>query len=98
MMATQISKTVIPKQMIQVILRTTEHRIEGVMHVLYNHRVLDVLNGVPELFVPITSARIYTATGETLLAERDFIAVNKNHIMFLYEVGEQSTMPASRHE
>ncbi len=98
MMTTQMSKTVIPKQMIPVVVRTAEYRIEGIMHVLYNHRVLDVLNGVPEMFVPITSARIYPATGETLLTERDFIAVNKNHIMFLYEVGAQSAAPPSRHE
>jgi len=92
-MPTQMSRTVIPKQTIPVVLRTFEHRIEGVMHVLYNHRVLDVLNGLPEVFIPITSARIFKAETDALVAERAFLAVNKQEIVYLYEDGPRADAP-----
>jgi len=73
-----------------LLLVDREHRIEGVMHVLYNHRVLDVLNGMPEVFIPITAARIFETATKELVAERAFLAVNKQEIVFLYEDGPRS--------
>lgn len=91
-----IAKTVIPKQTVPVVLRTGRHRIEGTMHVPYNHRVLDVLNGVPEYFIPITGVRIYDAATEDLVGEREFLAINKREIVFLYEAGpRQDPSPES---
>jgi len=92
-MVSQMSRTIIPKQTVPVVVRTMDQRIEGLMHVLYNHRVTDVLNGVPEVFVPITSARIHDARTDALIEEREFMAINKEHIVYLFESGPRTDPP-----
>lgn len=77
----------IEKQVLPVVVYTTNRRIEGLMHVPYHHRALDVLNG-PEPFIPITKARIYDLGTDVVVAEQDFVAVSKNHLVFLYEAGK----------
>jgi hypothetical protein len=92
-MVSHMSRTIIPKQTVPVVIRTIDQRIEGLMHVLYNHRVTDVLNGVPEVFIPITSVRIHDAKTDTFIEEREFMAINKEHIVYLSEIGPRTDPP-----
>ncbi|MBM3334091.1 hypothetical protein FJY63_05465 [Candidatus Sumerlaeota bacterium] len=90
MVMNQLARTVIPKITVAVVVRTAEHRIEGLMHVLYNRRVSDELNSAAEAFIPITKARIYDLDSNTLERESDFIALNKKHVIYVHEVGPRT--------
>jgi len=90
MVVDQLARTVIPKMAVTVVVHTADHRIEGLMHVLYNRRVSDELNSVSETFIPITKARIYNIASNKLESEADFIAVNKSHVVYVYEVGPRT--------
>jgi len=79
-------KHYVDKQMLPVVVCTLAHRVEGVMHITYHHRALDILCG-PEPFLPITLAKIYDLATGTLITERDFVAINKSQIVVLYETG-----------
>jgi hypothetical protein len=93
--AYQPYKRYVEKQMLPVVICTSSYRVEGMMHITYHHRALDVLNG-PESFVPITSARIYNAATNELVAELDFIAITKRQIVLFYEAGEPLPPPHKR--
>jgi len=80
-------KAYVEKQTLPIVVYTTGQRIEGFMHVTYHHRALDVLNS-PDPFLPVTAARIYDATTSVLLGERNFIAINKTHLVLLWEAGK----------
>ncbi len=73
----------VEKQCISVVIHTRDHRIEGKMHVSYNHRATDALNS-HEPFLPVTSVRVYDDKG-LMVIEREFVAVNKHEIVLLYE-------------
>ena len=77
----------VEKQALPVVIHTCSYRIEGKLHVKYNHRALDSLND-EDPFIPITSARVFDLEGLPMI-ERDFIAVNKREIVFLYESTDQ---------
>ena len=74
----------IQKDRMPVVLRVLDYRIEGTMHVVQHMRVLDILNN-PEPFLPITQARVYNASTGALVAETEFIAINKKQICLLRE-------------
>lgn len=74
----------VEKQRLHVVLRLMNYRIEGVMHIDAKHRPLDMLNN-PDPFLPITDARVYTGTTGALMAETDFLAINKEQIVLLRE-------------
>jgi len=80
-------KRYVEKQLLPVAILTANHRIEGMMHITYHHRALDVLNG-PESFVPVTSARIYNVATNELVTEVAFVAITKRQIVLVYETGE----------
>lgn len=82
----------VEKQILPVVVCTGTQRIEGHMHITYHHRALDILNGLEE-FIPITSARVFNAATDTLIAEREFVAVNKHTITTLWETGEPFSPP-----
>lgn len=72
------------KQTLQVVIYTRANRIEGTVHVLYSHRALDMLN-LKDQFIAVTDASIYPLEGVEVLYKGNFIAINKNEIVFLYE-------------
>jgi len=85
-------KRYVEKQMLPIVVCTNIYRIEGIMHITYHHRALDVLNG-PETFVPITQAKIYNAMTGDLIVEREFVAISKRQLVLLYETGEPIAPP-----
>jgi len=80
-------KCYVEKQMLPIVVCTNNYRIEGMMHITYHHRALDILNG-PEDFIPITSAKIYNAVTNEFLAEQDFVAISKGQLVLLFETGK----------
>lgn len=74
----------INKQTLQVVLFTNNHKLKGHMHVLYNHRALDMLNA-RERFIALTDVTVSNINDGELLFKSEFIAINKNEIVFLYE-------------
>ena len=74
----------INKQTLSVVIFTEDYKIEGLIHVLYNHRALDVLNA-DDHFVAVTNAQVSSLATNNTVYEGDFIAVNKDDITLLYE-------------
>jgi len=70
----------IPKERREVVVFTRNHKIEGEMYLLMDSRISDELNVRVKEFIPITNAKIYTLSGDSLLFATDFVTVNKSSI------------------
>jgi len=70
----------IPKERREVVVFTRNHKIEGEMYLLMDSRISDELNVRVKEFIPITNAKVYTLSGDSLLYTTDFITVNKHSI------------------
>lgn len=70
----------VPKERREVVVFTRNHKIEGEMYLLMDSRISDELNVRVREFIPVTNAKIYTLTGDSLLYTTDFITVNKHSI------------------
>ncbi|MBI2266814.1 MAG: hypothetical protein HYU64_16905 [Armatimonadetes bacterium] len=70
----------IPKERKNVIVYTRNHKIEGEMYVLMSARISDELNVRVREFIPITNAKVYTLSGDSLLYSAEFLSVNKHAI------------------
>jgi hypothetical protein len=77
----------VEKLLLPVVIYMSNCRVEGVMHVTYHHRALDILNG-PETFLPVTQARIFRDLSNELICTQEFVAVAKSQIVCLYETGK----------
>ena len=72
------------KQTIPVVIKTLQSRIKGKVHILHNHRPSDLLNS-KEQFIAVTEATILGLHEDRCLGEQPFLAVNKQHIVTLYQ-------------
>lgn len=70
----------IPKERREVVVFTRNHKIEGEMYLLMDSRISDELNVRVKEFIPVTNAKVYTLSGDSLLYTTDFITVNKHSI------------------
>ena len=70
----------VPKERREVVIFATNHKIEGEMYLLLDSRISDELNTRSREFIPVTNAKIYTITGDSLLYSTDFITINKHSI------------------
>lgn len=78
---------IIAKEVIRSNIQTVTHHITGYVHVRKGDRLSDEINQ-PSVFLPITQAEIYSSSGEKLYT-CDFLAVNREHIIWLMPVEEQ---------
>lgn len=78
-------KTMVKKEKINTIIRTAGEKIEGVVYILPNTRLLDLLNSDRELFIPVSEAKVYSESSGRMLYESEFIAVNKNQVIVIAE-------------
>jgi hypothetical protein len=76
----------ISKDSVLVTMLTAAHRITGFVHVRKDQRLSDELNKT-DLFLPVTEAKIFTQNGELIL-EKDFMVINRSHIIWLYSEAE----------
>lgn len=70
----------IPKERTGVVIYTRNHKIEGEIYLLTDTRISDELNIRVREFIPVTNARIFSLTGDSLLYTTDFVTVNKQAI------------------
>ena len=74
-----------PRDMMEVVLYTNSHRVEGRIHYSPGARLTDFMNFRLEAqFMAITHATIYTLTGEDPLYTVDFLDINRNHITMVF--------------
>ncbi len=81
----------IAKEPTPVVIFTRNHRVEGEIYMLSDSRLTDELNARVRSFIPVTNARIYSLTGDSLLYQADFVTLNKNAIDIVissYESGD----------
>jgi len=77
---------IISKKVVRSDIQTVTHHIRGNIHVRTGDRISDEINQ-PNLFLPVTSAEIYSLDGEKLYTS-DFLAVNREHIVWLMPIEE----------
>lgn len=78
---------IISKDVIRVEIYTITHHIRGNVHVRKGDRLSDEINQ-PNLFLPVTQAEILKLDGEKL-GKRDFLAINREHIVWLMPAEEK---------
>ena len=71
-----ISKTPLP-----AMIQTTTHRIRGNIHIAQDRRLKDELD-LPEKFIAVTDAVIYSPDGQVLY-QAGFLAVQRNQIVWV---------------
>lgn len=67
-----------------VIIQTRHNRIRGQLHARENERIKDALNST-EPFIALTQVHIYDVNGERELKASDFMALNRNSIIWVVE-------------
>ena len=70
----------VPKERREVVIFTRNHKIEGEMYLLMDSRMSDELNVRVREFLPVTNAKVFTLSGDSLLYSTDFITINKHSI------------------
>ena len=75
---------VISKEVVRSEIQTVTHHIRGNVHVRQGDRLSDEINQ-PSLFLAVTNAEIFGLDGGKLYT-CDFIAVNREHIIWLMPI------------
>jgi hypothetical protein len=83
---------IIVKDVIRSHIQTQEHTILGYVHVRKGDRLSDEINQ-PSIFLAVTDAEIYSQDGERLYSS-DFLAVNREQIVWLMPVEERKEIQA----
>lgn len=79
---------IISKVTVPAMIQTTQHRIQGLVHIRPNKRFKDELDN-DEPFLPVTAARIINEAGEVLF-EADFVSVRRSQIVWAIPSEEKS--------
>jgi hypothetical protein len=82
---------VISKDVVLCLMQTQSHHIRGYVHVRKEERLSDEINR-DNNFLALTTVEIYSTEGETLFTS-DFLAVNREHIIWLMPVEERQEKP-----
>lgn len=84
----------LPKKAFKVVLWTNVARVEGTTFSLQSasyakdNRLSDLMNFEGQMFLPITNAKIYSVTANELVGETNFVNINKQHIIMIFEAKE----------
>jgi hypothetical protein len=79
---------IISKVSVPAMIQTTQHRIQGLVHIRPNSRFKDELDN-DEPFLAVTAAKIFNEAGEVLF-EADFISVRRSQIVWVIPSEEKS--------
>lgn len=74
----------------RVVHETARYRITGVVTLArdgYRSRVSDVLNATERDVLPLTSVSVESLDGSARVSTYEFLAVHRNHIVFVAPVG-----------
>ena len=77
---------VIKKEVILCNVQTTIHRIKGYIHIRKGERLSDEINR-DNFFLAVTNAQVCSLEGE-LLFNNDFLAVNREQIVWIMPIEE----------
>jgi hypothetical protein len=83
----KIFTDIVSKEVVLTDIQTVTHHIRGNIHVRKGDRLSDEINQ-PYQFLPVTSVIIYSPSGE-ILDHCDFLAINREHIVWLKPVAER---------
>lgn len=73
----------IKKNKLKTCIRTSRESIEGIIFILPQLRLLDMMNNKSEPFIAVSDATICSAADGKLLYQTNFMAVNKNHVIHI---------------
>lgn len=73
----------IKKNKLKTCIRTSRESIEGIIFILPQLRLLDMMNNKSEPFIAVSDATICSAADGKLLYQTDFMAVNKSHVVHI---------------
>ncbi len=82
----------VTKRDVPVIAATNHNIIHGVVHLTVDNRLKDELN-VAERFIAVTAAEVFDLTGKTRLYKSDFIALNKDLVVWVLPREEPGSKP-----
>jgi hypothetical protein len=72
------------KDKVRVTVIMDAYRIEGDIHILVGSRLTDALNSKAKDFFAITNAKVYRVTGDEVMWETEYLAVNRESIACLF--------------
>ncbi|MDP2232420.1 MAG: hypothetical protein Q8K89_02200 [Actinomycetota bacterium] len=72
------------KDKVRVVIATTTYRVEGDMHLLAGSRLTDALNSKAKDFFAVTDAKVFNPTGDLVLFEPEYLAVNRDSISLIF--------------
>jgi hypothetical protein len=75
---------VVRTQQVKVVIQTYHNKIRGLMHKPKEDRLIDKLNQADK-FLPVTQVVIFDEFGKEELHRTDFLAINCNEIVWLFE-------------
>lgn len=76
-------KGVVKKEKVDVVIRTANEKIEGIIFKLSQNRLLDMLNQDSGPFIPVASAKVFHGVTGRLMYEAEFLAVNKSNVVLI---------------
>jgi hypothetical protein len=79
---------IISKVTVPAMIQTTQHRVQGLVHIRPNGRFKDELD-MDEPFLPVTAAKVFNEAGEVLF-EADFISVRRSQIVWVIPIEEKT--------
>jgi hypothetical protein len=85
---------IVAKSSVPAMIQTTTHRISGIIHVRRSERVTDELDR-DEPFLPVTSAIVFGAQGETLY-QAEYLALRRSQIVWI--IPEEQPKPDGQPE
>ncbi len=75
----------VKKDAMEVVIRTANEKIEGIIYKLPDMRLLDMLNKTADDFLAVSEAKVYDLETGRLEFESEFLAVNRMQILFMAE-------------
>jgi len=78
----KIFTDVVQKHQVWVTAQLPDHQIHGILHIRSEKRIKEEINS-SEQFIALTQVEVFSADGSTLLFKSEFVAVNKNKIVWV---------------
>ncbi|MFQ5671693.1 MAG: hypothetical protein ACE5G9_01250 [Nitrospinales bacterium] len=78
-------KAKVKKEKREVIIRTSQEKIEGHVFIRAGLRLMDMLNKDEENFVAMSDVNVYSLHTERLIFEAEFLVLSKNQIVLIAE-------------
>lgn len=76
------------KETIRARIRTLDQVIEGTVYIHAENRLKDELNEGGERFIAVTSAKVFSSDGSKELYSSNFLALNRDHILWAMPIEE----------